>query len=80
MIRGDYVPPEERESPSFTVGRMSTARLSFVVYLCRVVAGEAQSVANQQVAWVWPHDLHRYPFPAATARMIQALREHLGQA
>ena len=79
MIRGDYVPPEERESPSLRRGGCQR-RLSFVVYLCRVVAGEAQSVANQQVAWVWPHDLHHYPFPAATARMIQALREQLGQA
>lgn len=55
-------------------------RLTFAVHLCRVVAGDARPGANQQVAWVWPHDLHRYPFPAASARMIQALREHLGQA
>lgn len=55
-------------------------RLSFAVHLCQVVAGEARPVANQQIAWVWPHDLHHYPFPAASARMIQALREHLGQA
>ena len=54
-------------------------RLTFAVYLCRVTAGEARPVANQQIAWVWPHHLHRYPFPAANARMIQALREHLGQ-
>ncbi|MYI87999.1 MAG: 8-oxo-dGTP diphosphatase MutT [Synechococcus sp. SB0672_bin_10] len=55
-------------------------RLTFAVYLCRVVAGEARPVASQQVAWVWPHDLHHYPFPAANARMIQALREHSGEA
>ena len=54
-------------------------RLTFAVYLCRVTAGEARPVANQQIAWAWPHHLHRYPFPAANARMIQALREHLGQ-
>ena len=52
-------------------------RLTFAVYLCHVTAGEARPVANQQIAWVWPHDLHHYPFPAANARMIQALQEHL---
>ena len=55
-------------------------RLTFAVHLCRVVAGEARPVANQQIAWVWPHHLHRYPFPAANVRMIQALGEHLSQA
>ena len=53
-------------------------RLSFAVHLCHVVAGDPRPGDNQQVAWVWPQDLHRYPFPAANARMIQALREHLG--
>ena len=55
-------------------------RLTFAVHLCHLVAGNHQPVVNQQVAWVWPRDLHRYPVPAATARMIQALGEHLGQA
>ncbi len=55
-------------------------RLTFAVHLCHVVAGEARPVANQQIAWVCPHDLHRYPFPAANTRMIQALGEHLSQA
>lgn len=55
-------------------------RLTFVVHLCRVVTGDARPVANQQIAWVWPRDLRHYPFPAANARMIKALREHLGQA
>ena len=54
-------------------------RLSFVVYLCRPVAGDARPVVNQQVVWVWPHDLHRYPFSAAHTRIIQALRERSGQ-
>ena len=55
-------------------------RLTFAVYLCHVVAGDARPVANQQVAWVWPRDLHHYPFPAANTRMIRALREYLDQA
>ena len=54
-------------------------RLTFVVHLCTMVAGEAQPMANQQVAWVWPHDLRHYPFSAANARIIQTLRQHLGQ-
>lgn len=55
-------------------------RLTFAAYLCRVLAGEARPVASQQVAWVWPRDLRHYPFPAAHARMVQALGEHLGGA
>ncbi|MCY4331254.1 MAG: 8-oxo-dGTP diphosphatase MutT [Cyanobacteria bacterium MAG CAR1_bin_15] len=55
-------------------------RLTFAVYLCRVLAGEARPVASRQVAWVWPRDLHHYPFPAAHARMIQALRRHLDRS
>ena len=55
-------------------------RLSFVAYLCRLVAGDARPGANQQVAWVWPHELRRYPFPAAHARIVQALGERSGPA
>ena len=52
-------------------------RLTFVVHLCRPLAGRARPLASQQVAWVAPCDLDAYPFPAANARMITALREHL---
>ena len=53
-------------------------QLSFAVHLCHVTAGDPGPVISQQMVWVWPQDLHRYPFPAAHARMIQALRQHLG--
>ena len=55
-------------------------RLTFAVYLCHMAVADARPLANQHIAWVWPHDLHRYPFSAASARMIQALRDHLGRA
>ena len=56
-------------------------RLSFAVHLCQPVAGDAaRAGASQAAAWVWPHELHRYPFSAAHARIAQALREHLGTA
>ena len=55
----------------------SHKRLLFVVHLCRWIAGEPQPLASQQVRWVAPAELDAYPFPAANARIIAALREWL---
>ena len=56
----------------------SHKKLRFVVHLCRWQSGEPQPLASQQVRWVRPQDLGAYPFPAANARIIAALLEHLG--
>lgn len=56
----------------------SHRRLRFVVHLCTWLDGEPQPLASQQVRWVAPEDLDAYPFPAANARIIAALRQHLG--
>ena len=56
----------------------SHKRLRFVVHLCRWLSGEPQPLASQQVRWVEPDRLGDYPFPAANARIIAALRERLG--
>jgi A/G-specific adenine glycosylase len=37
-------------------------------------------LTSQQVRWVDPAELDAYPFPAANARIIAALRERLGVA
>ena len=58
----------------------SHKKLRFVVHLCRWRSGEPQPLASQQVRWVRPQDLDAYPFPAANARIIAALRQHLGIA
>jgi A/G-specific adenine glycosylase len=55
----------------------SHKRLRFVVHLCRWLGGEPQPLASQQVRWVEPAQLADYPFPAANARIIAALLEHL---
>jgi A/G-specific adenine glycosylase len=55
----------------------SHRRLRFVVHLCRWCSGEPQPLASQQVRWVEPADLEAYPFPAANARIIAALRSRL---
>ena len=55
----------------------SHKKLRFEVYLCRWVSGDPQPLASQQVRWVKPSDLADYPFPAANARIITALLEHL---
>ncbi|MEI6830577.1 MAG: 8-oxo-dGTP diphosphatase MutT, partial [Synechococcaceae cyanobacterium ELA445] len=56
----------------------SHKRLRFVVHLCRWLSGEPQPLASQQVRWVEPDRLGDYPFPAANARIMAALRERLG--
>jgi A/G-specific adenine glycosylase len=55
----------------------SHKRLRFVVHLCRWLSGEPQPLASQQVRWVDPAQLNEFPFPAANARIIAALQEHL---
>ena len=51
----------------------SHKKLRFVVHLCDWVSGEPQPLASQQVRWVRPDDLGNYAFPAANARIIEAL-------
>ena len=58
----------------------SHKKLRFVVHLCQWRSGEPQPLASQQVRWVDPAELSLYPFPAANARIIAALLQHLGQA
>lgn len=57
----------------------SHKRLRFVVHLCRWLSGEPRPLASQQVCWVEPAALDAYPFPAANARIIAALRQRLDQ-
>jgi A/G-specific adenine glycosylase len=58
----------------------SHKRLRFVVHLCEHLAGEPQPLACQQVRWVAIAELEHYPFPAANARIIEALRRRLADA
>ena len=51
----------------------SHKKLRFVVHLCDWISGDPQPLASQQVRWVRPTDLDQYPFPAANARIIEAL-------
>ena len=51
----------------------SHKKLRFVVHLCDWQSGEPQPLASQQVRWVQPEDLGSYAFPAANARIIEAL-------
>ena len=51
----------------------SHKRLCFVVHLCTWLSGEPQSLASQQVRWVRPELLGKYPFPAANDQIIAAL-------
>ena len=55
----------------------SHKKLRFEVHLCRWISGDPQPLASQQVRWVKPSELSNYPFPAANARIIAALLEHL---
>jgi A/G-specific adenine glycosylase len=58
----------------------SHKKLRFVVHLCDWISGEPQPLASQQVRWVRPDDLGNYAFPAANARIIEALLGTLGSS
>ena len=51
----------------------SHKKLRVVVHLCDWLSGEPQPLVSQQVRWVRPDDLGTYAFPAANARIIEAL-------
>ena len=51
----------------------SHKKLRFVVHLCTWLSGEPQPLASQQVRWVRPDQLKEFAFPAANARIIEAL-------
>ena len=58
----------------------SHKKLRFVVHLCDWESGEPQPLASQQVRWVRPDDLGNYAFPAANARIIEALLGRLASS
>ena len=51
----------------------SHKKLRFIVHLCDWLSGDPKPLASQQVRWVSPAQLSDYPFPAANARIIEAL-------
>ena len=51
----------------------SHKKLRFVVHFCAWESGEPQPLASQEVRWVRPDALGDYAFPAANARIIEAL-------
>ncbi len=55
----------------------SHKKLRFEVHLCKLLSGEPKPLASQAVRWVDPHCLTEYPFPAANAKMIDALIKYL---
>ena len=55
----------------------SHKKLRFVVHLCQWISGEPQPLASQQVKWVRRECLADYPFPAANAKIIAALLDHV---
>ena len=58
----------------------SHKKLRFVVHCCEWLSGEPQPLASQQVRWVRPEELGNYAFPAANARIIEALLGSLGRS
>ena len=55
----------------------SHKKLRFVVHLCTWESGDPRPLASQQVRWVKPRELKDFPFPAANARIIEALLKRL---
>jgi len=67
---------------SFAVGeKVETVRWEYpettvVIHFfrCRLVAGQAEPLESQALAWVAPEQLADYEFPAADARVVERLR------
>ena len=55
----------------------SHKKLQFHVYLCKLISGEPKTLASQQIKWVLPIDLSKYPFPSANIKIISALLTYL---
>ncbi len=51
----------------------SHKKLLFIVHRCYLLEGIPKPLASKEVRWVKLEDLHRYPFPAANGKMIEAL-------
>jgi A/G-specific adenine glycosylase len=43
------------------------------VFECRAISGRARPLGCDEVRWVRPRELSSYPFPAANARIIDAI-------
>ncbi len=80
-LAGVWEFPEELGG-SFTVGeKVETVRWEYpettvVIHFfrCRLVAGQAEPLESQALAWVAPEQLADYEFPAADARLVERLR------
>ncbi len=55
----------------------SHKKFRFIVHICKLISGIPKPLASQKLSWVMPHELDNYPFPAANARIINALRDYL---
>ncbi|MBI3951206.1 MAG: A/G-specific adenine glycosylase [Acidobacteria bacterium] len=50
-------------------------RITMHVFECQYVSGEPKPLACQEVRWVAPQHLNRYPFPAANKTLVEGLRK-----
>jgi A/G-specific adenine glycosylase len=72
---------EEEVGVRVRVGRQLTTinhayshfRITMHVFECQHISGEPRPLACQQVRWVAPPHLYRYPFPAANKTLIEEL-------
>ena len=55
----------------------SHKKLQFHVYLCKLIHGTPKALASQQIKWVLPINLSKYPFPSANIKIIDALLSYL---
>lgn len=73
---------EEEVGVKVRVGRKLTTihhayshfRITMHVFECHYLSGEPRPLACQQVRWVAPRHLQRYPFPAANKSLVEGLR------
>mgnify|MGYP001812712436 FL=1 len=58
---------------TFAVHEEPGMRILLLFYAAVIVSGRPEALEGQEIAWVAPRDLPRYPTPPADAELVRAL-------
>jgi len=64
-----------RKLNSFTY-QYAIGMISLHAYHCRIKEGSPKSISCSEFRWVLPSEIDRFPFPPATAPLVDQLKNH----
>lgn len=74
------VDPEDLKPLTFASHAYADFHLLMPLWIAQRWQGEPVGKEGQQLAWVQPEDLNRYPMPEADIPLVSTLRDHLEQS